>query len=38
MPARSCSNGEDITHLKPETRVRRGLARTHQINTLLMET
>jgi len=31
-------NGEDITGLKPEARVRRGLARTHQINTLLMET
>ncbi len=30
-------NGEDITNLKPETRVRRGLVRTHQINTLLMQ-
>ena len=31
-------NGDDITGLKPEARVRRGLARTHQINTLLTET
>jgi len=30
--------GEDISGLKPEARVRRGLVRTHQINTLLMET
>jgi branched-chain amino acid transport system ATP-binding protein len=30
--------GEDITGFKPEDRVHRGLARTHQINTLLMET
>ena len=30
--------GEAIDRLKPETRVRRGLARTHQINTLLNET
>jgi branched-chain amino acid transport system ATP-binding protein len=30
-------NGEDITRLPPERRVRRGLVRTHQINTLLME-
>ncbi len=29
--------GDPIGHLKPETRVRRGLARTHQINTLLAE-
>src|SRR5207237_10244363 len=26
--------GSDITHLKPEARVRQGLARTFQINTL----
>jgi branched-chain amino acid transport system ATP-binding protein len=31
-------DGGDITGLKPEARVRRGLVRTHQINTLLMET
>lgn len=31
-------NGENITGLKPEARVRRGLVRTHQINTLLLET
>jgi branched-chain amino acid transport system ATP-binding protein len=31
-------NGEEITGLKPEARVRRGLVRTHQINTLLLET
>jgi len=31
-------NGEAITHLKPESRVHRGLVRTHQINTLLMAT
>jgi len=31
-------DGEEITGLKPETRVRRGLVRTHQINTLLLET
>ncbi len=30
--------GEDITNLKPESRVHRGLVRTHQINTLLLET
>jgi branched-chain amino acid transport system ATP-binding protein len=30
--------GAAIEDLKPETRVRRGLARTHQINTLLTET
>jgi branched-chain amino acid transport system ATP-binding protein len=30
-------NGEAIDRMKPEDRVRRGLARTHQINTLLME-
>ena len=30
--------GADITRMKPETRVRLGLARTHQINTLLNET
>jgi branched-chain amino acid transport system ATP-binding protein len=29
---------ETIDRLKPEDRVRRGLARTHQINTLLSET
>ncbi len=29
--------GEVIDKLKPEGRVRRGLARTHQINTLLVE-
>jgi branched-chain amino acid transport system ATP-binding protein len=29
--------GEDITRLKPETRVRRGLARTFQINTLFAQ-
>ncbi len=29
--------GEPITTLPPEKRVRRGLARTHQINTLLVE-
>jgi branched-chain amino acid transport system ATP-binding protein len=31
-------NGIDVTRLKPEARVRLGLARTHQINTLLMAT
>ena len=31
-------SGEDITSFKPEARVRRGLVRTHQINTLLLET
>jgi len=31
-------NGADITNLKPEARVNRGLVRTHQINTLLLET
>lgn len=30
-------NGEAIDRMKPEDRVRRGLARTHQINTLLNE-
>ena len=30
-------NGERINGLKPEDRVKRGLVRTHQINTLLME-
>jgi branched-chain amino acid transport system ATP-binding protein len=30
--------GHDITRLKPERRVHLGLARTHQINTLLPET
>ena len=30
--------GQTIDALKPEDRVRRGLARTHQINTLLTET
>src|SRR5690606_15782127 len=30
-------NGEAIDGMKPEYRVRRGLARTHQINTLLSE-
>ena len=30
-------NGETIDRMKPEDRVRRGLARTHQINTLLTE-
>ncbi len=29
--------GETIGKLKPEDRVRRGIARTHQINTLLIE-
>jgi branched-chain amino acid transport system ATP-binding protein len=29
-------NGKDITKAKPERRVRLGLVRTHQINTLLM--
>jgi branched-chain amino acid transport system ATP-binding protein len=31
-------NGRPIQKEKPEARVRRGLARTHQINTLLLET
>jgi branched-chain amino acid transport system ATP-binding protein len=31
-------DGHAIDALKPEDRVRRGLARTHQINTLLVET
>ena len=31
-------NGKSIDGLTPEARVRRGLARTHQINTLLNET
>jgi len=30
-------NGEAIARMKPEDRVRRGLVRTHQINTLLTE-
>jgi ABC-type branched-subunit amino acid transport system ATPase component len=30
--------GVAVQHLRPEQRVRRGLARTHQINTLLGET
>lgn len=30
-------DGVDIRHMRPEVRVRRGLARTHQINTLLVE-
>ncbi len=30
-------NGERIEDMKPELRVKRGLVRTHQINTLLME-
>ena len=30
--------GEAIGHVRPEDRVRRGLVRTHQINTLLVET
>ena len=30
-------DGMDIRHMRPEVRVRRGLARTHQINTLLVE-
>jgi branched-chain amino acid transport system ATP-binding protein len=29
--------GQSIARLRPEDRVRRGLARTHQINTLLIE-
>jgi branched-chain amino acid transport system ATP-binding protein len=31
-------DGADITNLKPESRVHRGLVRTHQINTLLLQT
>ena len=31
-------NGQDVTNVKPEARVRLGLVRTHQINTLLMAT
>jgi len=31
-------DGHHIERAKPETRVRHGLVRTHQINTLLMET
>jgi branched-chain amino acid transport system ATP-binding protein len=31
-------DGSSIVELRPEDRVRRGLARTHQINTLLVET
>ncbi|UUX94510.1 ABC transporter ATP-binding protein [Aquabacterium sp. J223] len=31
-------DGEDITRDRPEVRVRRGLVRTHQLNTLLPET
>ena len=30
-------DGESIVRLEPEKRVRRGLARTHQINTLLID-
>ena len=30
-------NGTEIRQMKPETRVKRGLVRTHQINTLLSE-
>jgi branched-chain amino acid transport system ATP-binding protein len=30
-------DGTEIRHLRPELRVRRGLARTHQINSLLIE-
>jgi len=29
--------GQRVTHDKPEQRVRRGIVRTHQLNTLLME-
>jgi branched-chain amino acid transport system ATP-binding protein len=31
-------NGQDVTRVKPERRVHLGLVRTHQINTLLLET
>ncbi|MDH7799634.1 MULTISPECIES: ATP-binding cassette domain-containing protein [unclassified Beijerinckia] len=31
-------DGQNLEQAKPETRVRHGLVRTHQINTLLMET
>jgi len=30
-------DGQNLEQVKPETRVRHGLVRTHQINTLLME-
>ena len=30
-------NGETLTGVRPEQRVKKGLVRTHQINTLLME-
>ena len=30
-------SGVEVRHMKPETRVKRGLVRTHQINTLLTE-
>ena len=30
-------NGEPLTGVRPEQRVKKGLVRTHQINTLLME-
>lgn len=30
-------SGTEVRHMKPETRVKRGLVRTHQINTLLTE-
>ena len=30
-------NGEPLTSVRPEQRVKKGLVRTHQINTLLME-
>jgi branched-chain amino acid transport system ATP-binding protein len=33
-----CLEDEPIGGLRPEARVKRGLARTHQINTLLVET
>jgi branched-chain amino acid transport system ATP-binding protein len=40
LPADSGSiilNGTEIRHMKPERRVKRGMVRTHQINTLLAE-
>jgi branched-chain amino acid transport system ATP-binding protein len=40
LPADSGSimlNGAEIRHMKPESRVKRGLVRTHQINTLLVD-
>lgn len=40
IPADSGSillNGAEIRHMKPERRVKRGLVRTHQINTLLTD-